>query len=118
MLIYTACFVPYRTAFLEKVQPEITQLENVIDSLYILDFLLAFVMAFEDRDKKLEVRLKQIAINYLRTWFLIDLICCIPFQHLEPDSTIITDVSLKSEGLQWNAKTNRTEMMYAQVITT
>lgn len=36
-----------------------------MDFMFITDFFLNFVMAYEDADKKIEVRLKHIAINYL-----------------------------------------------------
>jgi hypothetical protein len=45
-------------------------------------------MAYEDRDKKIEVRLRFIAINYLQGWLMIDFLSCIPFQMLTPTSDL------------------------------
>jgi hypothetical protein len=53
----------------------------------MLDFVLNFFMAYEDRDKKVETRLRYIAVNYIKTWFMLDFISCIPFQYLEPEQT-------------------------------
>ena len=36
-----------------------------VDFMYTVDLVLNFFMAFEDRDKKLETRMKMIAVNYL-----------------------------------------------------
>jgi hypothetical protein len=47
--------------------------------MYAIDFCFNFLMAFEDKDKKIEIRLRKIATNYIKTWFLIDLLSCIPF---------------------------------------
>lgn len=52
--------------------------------MYAIDFLLNFLMAYEDRDRKIEVRLKYIAFNYLQGWLLVDLLSCIPFQLITP----------------------------------
>jgi hypothetical protein len=41
-------------------------------------------MAYEDKDKKIEIRLRFIASHYFRTWFFLDLISCINFQWFEP----------------------------------
>ena len=87
LLMYTAIFNPYQTAFIESGGGSfIDQFEVFIDFMYIMDFFLNFVMAYEDRDHKIECRLKYIAVNYVKTWFLLDLLACIPFQYFEPES--------------------------------
>ena len=53
-----------------------------MDSMFITDFFLNFLMAYEDRDKKIEVRLRFIAMNYLQGWLMVDLLSCFPFQML------------------------------------
>ena len=84
LLIYTATLVPYRTAFKDgsdtwEQNKGVLMFDYFIDFLYFLDLVLNFFMSFEDRDKKLETRLKEIAGNYLRSWFAPDLLSCIPF---------------------------------------
>lgn len=87
ILLYTAIVVPYRCAFVESNEDSdfMQNWEIFIDSMYIFDFLLTFLLAFEDHDKKIEIRLRLIAINYIKTWFLLDFIACIPFQYIMPD---------------------------------
>ena len=65
LLLYTGTFTPYRTAFVEYDDPDsfIVKFEIFIDSMYILDLFMNFLMAYEDRDKKIEFRLKFIAIK-------------------------------------------------------
>lgn len=81
LLLYTATFVPFRTAFIDEDDPEsfLYKFEIVIDSMYIFDFCLNFLMAYEDRDKKIEKRIRFIALNYIKGWFLLDFVSCIPF---------------------------------------
>ena len=52
--------------------------------MYAIDFILNFLMAYEDRDRKIEIRLKYIAFNYLQGWLLVDFLSCLPFQLITP----------------------------------
>jgi hypothetical protein len=85
LLMYTATLVPFRTIFIEVESKSgfLYTFDMIVDLLYTVDLFLNFFMAFEDADKKMEVRLKKISSNYLRTWFTLDLISCIPFQYIE-----------------------------------
>ena len=81
--MYTATLVPYRTIFIEDEGTSfLFYFDMFVDLLYFIDLILNFLMAYEDADKKLEVRLKKIASNYLQSWFFLDFLSCIPFQYL------------------------------------
>ena len=56
----------------------------MVDALYLCDLMLNFFMAYEDTDKKIEAKMRMIAINYLQGWFFLDLLACVPFQYIEP----------------------------------
>lgn len=59
LLLYTATFIPYRTAFIFKDESStMAAVEIFVDVLYVVDLFLNFFMAYEDIDKKIEVRLK------------------------------------------------------------
>ena len=82
LLVYTATLVPYRTAFIEledETNMILPAFDIIVDIMYIIDMGLNFFMAYEDRDKKVETRLKYIAINYFQTWWALDFLACIPF---------------------------------------
>lgn len=81
LLMYTATLVPYRTIFIEEedTTSPIYYFDMLVDVLYFVDLILNFLMAYEDADKKLEVRMKKIAKNYLKSWFFLDALSCIPF---------------------------------------
>ena len=79
LLLYTSIFVPFQTAFVDSDNEFYQDLDVFFDCMFILDFVLNFFMAYEDKDKKVEIRLKFIARNYLYTWLLLDLLSCIPF---------------------------------------
>lgn len=58
--------MPYRTAFLMESSEDsafIVYLELLIDMMFFIDMCINFLTAFEDRDQRLESRIKEIAIN-------------------------------------------------------
>jgi potassium voltage-gated channel Eag-related subfamily H member 2 len=80
-LLYTASVVPYRCAFY-KVEEGFSMyavIEVVVDTIYIMDLFINFFISYLDKDRKVEVRLSNIAREYLYTWFIWDLLACIPF---------------------------------------
>ncbi len=81
-VFYTIIFSPYIMAF-EKDDEEqnkyLVIFDILIDFFFMLDFSLNFITAFRDEKDDLIFSLKKIVINYLKTWFIFDLISCIPF---------------------------------------
>lgn len=41
------------------------RIDVMIDCMYVMDFFINFLMAYEDRDKKIEIRLRYIASHYI-----------------------------------------------------
>ena len=79
LLLYTATYVPFKTAFVEDSPAYVNNIEFAIDSLFFLDLAVNFISAYETNDKNVEFRLSRISFMYLRTWFLFDVFSCIPF---------------------------------------
>lgn len=52
----------------------------------MLDFLLTFITVVEVNGR-LQTKLGNIALNYLKGWFVIDLFSCFPYDLLTPDSS-------------------------------
>jgi len=57
-------------------------LDYVVDLLFLLDILVVFNTAYYDEDVDLVDDRKQIAKNYLKGWFTIDLLAIIPFDKI------------------------------------
>lgn len=83
LLLYTATYVPFKTAFVEDSPQYVNNIEFAIDSLFFVDLVVNFISAYETNDKNVEFRLSRISFMYLRTWFLFDVFSCIPFQYLD-----------------------------------
>jgi hypothetical protein len=79
LLLYTATYVPFKTAFVEESSDLVNNIEFSIDSLFFVDLVINFITAYETVDKNIEFRLSRISLTYIRTWFLFDVVSCIPF---------------------------------------
>lgn len=65
LLLYTASFVPIRTAFIDDVTPIFAGFEYTVDGCFIFDLFVNFLSAYTDQDKNLEIKLKNIALTYI-----------------------------------------------------
>ncbi len=79
LLLYTATYIPFKTAFIENSSPLVNSIEFSFDCLFFVDVFMNFLSAYETIDKNVEFRPSKIALNYLTSWFLFDTISCIPF---------------------------------------
>ena len=78
LLVYTATYMPFRIAYIDETSTEQAIMEWIVDVLFMLDIVINFFTAFEDRFGVYHFKLKQIALNYVRGWFFLDCIACFP----------------------------------------
>ena len=74
LLLYTAIFVPYKTAFLDSLPEGMVIFEYIIDSLFVTDIIVNFFSAYHGEKNVLIVDRCKIAKSYLKSWFLLDVI--------------------------------------------
>eukprot|EP01052_Picozoa_sp_SAG31_P033734 SAG31_NODE_3852_length_3817_cov_6.007800_5_plen_403_part_00 len=83
-LLYVAAAVPLRTAF--DLDVELGSFwfffDAIIDIFFICDLFLNFRTAYYTKAGLLEDRLPRIAKNYLRGWFTVDFLSCLPLSYL------------------------------------
>ena len=87
LLIYTAIFVPYSVAFSESEEKSMAQtvIDYVIDILFTIDIFINFLSGYEDiAEGKVVTDLKLIARTYVCSWFIPDVMACIPFGLFTP----------------------------------
>ena len=86
ILIYTAIYVPFKLSFIPPGDdvPFWDTFDTIVDILFITDLFVNFISAFEKRDGTYESRPKMIAIAYLKSWFIVDFIACIPVDIFQP----------------------------------
>lgn len=80
LMSYAVTVTPYRVAFVETDDTLWEVLDYLVDSLFFVDVVLNFFTAYKDRNEQLVVNHKRIAMNYLSSWFLVDIFSCFPFQ--------------------------------------
>lgn len=66
--------MPYKIAFIDDSQKGLVSFETFLDFLFIFDIIINFFSAYEDPKIGLEMRHKVIALNYLTSWFFLDLL--------------------------------------------
>lgn len=94
LVIFTAIEIPYSVAFLIPLQDEgntpklfkVTPLlvfNLWVDLMFIMDILINFRTTFVDSSSDEVVsNPKQIALHYLKTWFVVDFVAAIPFEFM------------------------------------
>ncbi|XP_052237698.1 potassium voltage-gated channel subfamily H member 8-like [Dreissena polymorpha] len=81
---YTAILVPYNAAFTraEKNQRESIYSDVVVEVLFMFDIIFNFRTSFVNKRGQVVYEARMIAINYVKGWFLLDLLAAIPFDFL------------------------------------
>ena len=79
MIVFSGIFTPLRVAFLEDDSLSMA-VEWFLDAVFLIDTALNFVTAYFDRGESLIDNRRIIACNYLRSWFLVDLISVLPLK--------------------------------------
>ncbi|XP_053331429.1 potassium voltage-gated channel subfamily H member 5 [Spea bombifrons] len=80
LTFYTAIMVPYNVSFKTK-QNNISWLvlDSVVDVIFLVDIVLNFHTTFVGPGGEVISDPKLIRMNYLKTWFVIDLLSCLPY---------------------------------------
>jgi hypothetical protein len=80
LLIITCIMTPHRIAFDSDPTKGQKVFNNIIDIFFLLDIIFCFFTAYTDDDFITIDDRKIIAIDYLKSWFLIDAMAIIPFE--------------------------------------
>ncbi|KAL6629615.1 hypothetical protein ACP70R_029380 [Stipagrostis hirtigluma subsp. patula] len=81
LVIYSAWICPFELAFLRDIPPKLLLAENIVNSFFAIDIVLTFFVAYVDSKTHLLVDdQKRIAVRYLSTWFIFDVLSTAPFQ--------------------------------------
>ena len=87
LLFYVATWVPYNICFNTSTDEEMSAgdwIDLFVDFLFGIDILINFISAYEDPITGLPViSMKLIALNYLGSWFILDLLAVLPVQLIE-----------------------------------
>nr|XP_014290792.1 potassium voltage-gated channel protein eag isoform X2 [Halyomorpha halys] len=81
LTFYTAIMVPYNVAFKNKTSEDVSLLvvDSIVDVIFFIDIVLNFHTTFVGAGGEVVSDPKVIRMNYLRSWFVIDLLSCLPY---------------------------------------
>uniref|UniRef100_A0A3Q4BEI7 Uncharacterized protein n=1 Tax=Mola mola TaxID=94237 RepID=A0A3Q4BEI7_MOLML len=80
LTFYTAIMVPYNVSFKTKQNNIVwLVLDSVVDVIFLVDIVLNFHTTFVGPCGEVISDPKLIRMNYLKTWFVIDLLSCLPY---------------------------------------
>ena len=81
MLIYVALVAPYRIGFGVDAVGHWLVFETAIDFLFMADVMINFRTGYYLEDEEV-MDSWRVAKHYISTWFLLDIVTCIPFDLL------------------------------------
>lgn len=84
-MIYTITYLPFRVCFLDDYSESFFYYELVMQIFFGIDIVITFFTAFHNENDVLVTSKIEIALNYLRSWFVIDLIACLPLSYVLSD---------------------------------
>ena len=81
LTFYTAVTVPYNAAYKNKTMDQVPLLvvDSIVDVVFFVDIILNFHTTFVGPSGEVISDPKIIRMNYLRSWFVIDLLSCLPY---------------------------------------
>ncbi|XP_022710419.1 potassium voltage-gated channel protein eag-like, partial [Varroa jacobsoni] len=81
LTFYTAIMVPYNVAFKNKTSDDVSLLvlDSIVDVIFFIDIVLNFHTTFVGPGGEVVSDPKIIRMNYLKSWFTIDLLSCLPY---------------------------------------
>ena len=83
ILVYTVIVTPYAVAFIPEESVGLQIVGYAVDALFLTDIVVTFCSTYRNAEGVLVTNRKEIAKQYLKTWFAFDLIACFPFQLLQ-----------------------------------
>lgn len=80
LTFYTSVFVPFNVAFKSKTMDDVPLLvvDSIVDVVF-LDIVLNFHTTYVSPTGEVISDPRLIRLNYLKSWFVIDLLSCLPY---------------------------------------
>lgn len=78
LLLYTAIVMPYKIALIDDDNDFFLVLDTTIDFLFMFDILVNLNSPIEEATGNYNYHRKMVVIKYLKSWFFVDIIACLP----------------------------------------
>ena len=84
-IIYQSIIIPFRLCFEVDAAGGLYYFETIIDVSFMIDILVTFNTGFYKKGY-LVMKRKEIIKNYLKTWFVLDLLASFPYSWIFKDN--------------------------------
>lgn len=74
--------MPYKTCFIEDPSEASEALDLIVDAFFMVDIFVNFLSATERENGRIVNNPRIIATEYMRSWFLFDLLSVLPIDQL------------------------------------
>ena len=103
LTFYTAIMVPYNVALKNKTSEDVSLLvvDSIVDVIFFIDIVLNFHTTYVGPGGEVVSDPKVIRLNYLKSWFVIDLLSCLPydvFNAFDHDEDVSAVVEYTNDG--------------------
>ncbi|CAK92730.1 unnamed protein product (macronuclear) [Paramecium tetraurelia] len=83
IILYTSIILPFRISFyVNKEESYWQQIDIVTDVLFWIDLWINMFSGYYDEEGKLVVQKRTVILKYLKGWFLLDFISCLPLTYM------------------------------------
>ncbi|VDQ01209.1 unnamed protein product [Trichobilharzia regenti] len=87
--------VPFNAAFKSKTMDDVSFLvvDSIVDVIFFIDIVLNFHTTFVGPNGEVISDATIIRINYLKGWFIVDVLSCLPydvFNAFQPEATQVS----------------------------
>lgn len=95
VLIWVSITLPYQIAFHEETSKKWFVIGLIVDLSFLVDIILTFFSAIHDyKNRTMITDRKQIALKYLKSWLIIDVISITPFDlFFKGNSAVMLDAA-------------------------
>jgi hyperpolarization activated cyclic nucleotide-gated potassium channel 2 len=84
-IIYQSIVIPFRLCFEVEASGAFYYLETVMDVSFMIDIVVTFNTGFYKKGY-LVMKRKDIIMNYIKTWFILDMLASFPYSWVMTDS--------------------------------
>ncbi len=78
LIVWSSIYTPFRVSFVEEEQIGLIVVETIVDLFFLVDICLTFFSAYYDSHDVLVAKKSQIICNYMKFWFVVDVIAVVP----------------------------------------
>jgi hypothetical protein len=94
LLVYTSTYFVYSVCFFPTLSSAQQKFDIFVDSSFFVDIIVNFLSVTQDKNGIYEFNRKKLAINYIKSWFFLDILTIFPWNLFQLKSPEEEDIDL------------------------